>query len=184
MEICCIFVGIYSVRWERGGEDAFQATFREWQDVEALETFFEDNASDLKGGFFGRMTVERAVKATMLEAQKLERRFVELSKMEEKHACRQLESMFRPLDDLQWRKKAFSFSKAKGSQSKSWLRLYAVKVDEGTFVITGGTIKLTHKLQERPHTRQAIKKLEQCLNFLKGSDVVDSDSLYELVFDQ
>lgn len=33
----------------------------------------------------------------------------------------------------------------------SWLRLYAIKLEPGCYIITGGAIKLTRTMEERQH---------------------------------
>ena len=63
----------------------------------------------------------------------------------------------------------------------SWLRLYGLRVDEGVYVITGGAIKLTHRMAERVHTNMELLKLEKGRNFLMKENVFDSDSLVDLI---
>ena len=43
--------------------------------------------------------------------------------------------------------------KEKGRPNRqSWLRLYAIKMNVGIYIITGGAIKHTRTMQEREHT--------------------------------
>jgi hypothetical protein len=46
------------------------------------------------------------------------------------------------------------------------LRLYAIRVAPNLFVITGGTIKLTHRMEEREHTHVELEKLEKVKRYL------------------
>ena len=46
------------------------------------------------------------------------------------------------------------------------LQLYAVKYGDW-FVITGSAIKLTDTMDERPHLKKELKKLEQVRKFLQ-----------------
>ena len=55
----------------------------------------------------------------------------------------------------------------------SWLRLYAIKLTSGVYIITGGAIKLTATMQEREHTRKKLAKLERVRNFLLQENVMD-----------
>ena len=67
--------------------------------------------------------------------------------------------------------------KEKGRPSRgSWLRLYAIKLSMGIYIITGGTIKLTRTMQEREHTLQELEKMEKVRNFLIQERVFDEDS--------
>lgn len=61
----------------------------------------------------------------------------------------------------------------------SWLRLYAIRLEKGTFIITGGAIKLTYKMPERTHTLQELIKMEQVRNFLLEEGIVDKDGFLD-----
>ena len=43
----------------------------------------------------------------------------------------------------------------------SWLRIYAIKLEPGIYVITGGAIKLTRTMQEREHTLVELARMEK-----------------------
>jgi hypothetical protein len=92
-----------------------------------------------------------------------------------------LETLFKPLNDLETGIKVLSLQK--GKIRHSYLRLYAIKIDENLFVIVGGAIKLTPTMKEHPDTQQEKIKLEQAKIYLQGEDIFDSDSFYELLMD-
>ena len=56
--------------------------------------------------------------------------------------------------------------KSYGSHKKSWLRIYAIQIQD-VFIITGGAIKLTQTMQEREHTQQELNNLIKVANELK-----------------
>ena len=58
----------------------------------------------------------------------------------------------------------------------SWLRIYAIKLEPGIYIITGGAIKLTRTMQEREHTLVELARMEKVRNFLLDNDIVDLDS--------
>lgn len=58
----------------------------------------------------------------------------------------------------------------------SWLRIYAIKLDPGIYVITGGAIKLTRTMQEREHTLFELARMEKVRNFMIDNDICDMDS--------
>ena len=75
-----------------------------------------------------------------------------------------------------------SREKAKGKRQTahaSWLRLYAIKLDKGIYLITGGAIKLTHLMSEREHTLNELKKMEMVRNYLLGNGIIDADGIKE-----
>ena len=63
----------------------------------------------------------------------------------------------------------------------SWLRIYAIKFEQGVYVITGGVIKLTLKIEEREHTRIELKKLEMVRQYLLAENIVDEDGFLDFV---
>lgn len=63
----------------------------------------------------------------------------------------------------------------------SWLRLYAIKLEPGCYIITGGAIKLTRTMQERLHTLQELNKMEQVRNLLISQGAFDKDGFIDYV---
>lgn len=142
-----------------------------WNDLGYLTEFFDEHEAHLE--YFG-LDSERAVTKTVDDARKLDELLIDL----EGSAGYSLEQFFRPLDDREYR--SISLSRRKAKRSKSWLRLYAIKIDAEHFVITGGAIKLTHKMEETEHTRNELVKLERCRAYLQSEGVFDDDSFYDL----
>lgn len=130
-----------------------------WTDPIYLEEFFEENKTDLFSGFYGAITIEEAIEKTIEEADELFNDLLTLTRDE-------LNILFEPLDDTEYKLINFQKRKAKGTRYKSWLRIYAVGFYE-SFVITGGAIKLTKKMQDRKHTQDELDKLERMRNLLK-----------------
>ncbi|MGL5563993.1 MAG: hypothetical protein ACRDCN_15450 [Tannerellaceae bacterium] len=83
------------------------------------------------------------------------------------------------MDNLTTRLRPLGKSKLKDN----WLRLYAIKIDDNRFLITGGAIKLTRTMQENEYTNNELYKLSKVCNFLKQEGVFDSDSFDELLFE-
>ncbi|MFZ4796852.1 MAG: hypothetical protein ACOYMA_05120 [Bacteroidia bacterium] len=90
-----------------------------------------------------------------------------------------LDDFFKTLDNLEY--KQIPLSRRKGR--KNYLRLYALKIENNCYVITGGGIKFekVHKMQDRPHLNQELIKFEKCKAFLKENGVSDYDSFYEFL---
>lgn len=72
-----------------------------------------------------------------------------------------------------------TLSKQKGR--KNYLRIYAIRIDENCFVITGGTIKFHHLNKDRQHTQKEMDKINACRDYLKANKVMDADSFYEFI---
>lgn len=57
--------------------------------------------------------------------------------------------------------------------------MYALRVDKNVYIITGGAIKLTQKMQDREHTNIELDKIDRCRRFLIERGIVDLDGLIE-----
>jgi len=61
------------------------------------------------------------------------------------------------------------------------LRIYAIKVGDSAYIITGGAIKLTATMQEREHTLAELQKMELVRNHLISEGVVDAEGFIDLL---
>ena len=171
MKITTTFVeGLYAVKYHGEVLDELERLLDEWMDIEKLSVFFEDNSADLK---YFHLDVDQAIIETRKEAASLRKKLINLTLANNP----ELESLFVNLDDREFR----IIELAKQKSKRRWLRLYAIRVDKDTFVITGGAIKLTHKMEERHHTFKELLKLDICWNYLKSQGVFDLDSFNELI---
>lgn len=57
----------------------------------------------------------------------------------------------------------------------SWLRVYAIRIETDVYIVTGGAIKLTPSMQDRPHTMLELQKLNKCRDYLKQNGGFDQD---------
>lgn len=90
-----------------------------------------------------------------------------------------LASYFRITEMLLGREKARGRRRA----HDSWLRIYALKLERNTYLITGGAIKLTRTMEEREHTLAELRKMELVRNFLIEQGAVDIDGLKDIASD-
>ena len=96
-----------------------------------------------------------------------------------------LDRLFRPLDNSSMSEMVLSKEKAKGhrvSGHASWLRIYAIKLDSGIYLVTGGAIKLTHLMEERSHTLEQLTRMETVRNYLIENSIFDSDGIKDYLF--
>lgn len=61
------------------------------------------------------------------------------------------------------------------------LRIYALKLAKGVYIITGGAIKLTATMQEREHTAAELERIEKVRNFLLDENIIDDDSFVDYI---
>lgn len=176
MEIVRIFADqLTSFRYDTDRPDEFSWLFNQWQDSEFLYEFFTEHIADLQSGFFGSISLLAAIRQTRDEARRLEKKLLQLAQGKPDN----LDSIFEPLrleEPIE-----LTRSKAKGDQPKTWLRVYAIKLESNVYVVTGGAIKLTRSMQDREHTRLELRKFERCRDFLREQGIIDIDGLSELI---
>lgn len=148
------------------GPDELKRLFDFWTDEEQLYDYFKTNSEVLK---YEKIDIEEAITQTIENADL----FFDL--LTENKA--NLDKLFQTLSINPYPVKHLTEYKSK----KKWLRLYAIKIESNYYVITGGAIKQSQRMQDNPLTQEELKKLDQCRNFLIDNGVFDSDSLINFV---
>lgn len=148
---------------------------KQWNDVSWLRSFFKENISDLSL-YFKMTDVNRAICATIDDAEKLQCLMMDMS------SAGELDKIFRPLETQRTSDALLGKEKARlrrEMRRPSWLRIYAIKLSAGVYIVTGGAIKLTGTMNEREHTLQELRKLEMVRTFLLEERIVDNDGFIE-----
>jgi len=162
---------LWAVRFNKDNENALQKVLSQWQDAEWLADFFTQNMDDLIS-YFRITNIEDAIYQTMEDRDELACIIMDIS------PDANLDHFFRPLDNNRISEMLLGKEKDRPSR-RSWLRLYAIKLSMGIYIITGGAIKLTRTMQEREHTLQELEKMEKVRNFLIQERVFDEDSFID-----
>lgn len=166
---------LYTVQYHGNDKDEFDIAFDDWNDPEWLRLFFEENETDLDAynKFHGtNYTIDEAVLKTLDDAEKLEDLLYDIACSGSEY----LQDMFEQLHEKEDDYYVLQKSKAK----RSWLRLYAIRIDEHLYVFTGGAIKLTRTMNEREHTKLELDKLFQVKEFLKRKGLVNKEAFEKL----
>lgn len=140
-----------------------------WNNTTYLHEFVTENKSDVPQN----VSIRTLVFELIDNANDIDDTLNEISK----DPNRSLEEFFKPLDNQEYQ--IVELSKQKGR--KNFLRLFAIKIDNNCFIITGGAIKFHHLNKDRPHTQKEMQKIERCRDYLKANNVFDSDSFYEFL---
>lgn len=148
---------LFSVYNEESGISEFEHIFDEWTNPQATYEFFKTHQNDLRNH-----TIDEAVDRTFEDACALEDRFYEIAFNEQE----QLQTLFKPLFNNQYRLTEFQRSKAYGEFKKSWLRIYGIRIEVDKYIVTGGAIKLTQTMQDRLHTQEQLNRLTQMRDYL------------------
>jgi hypothetical protein len=174
MKLIPIFVaqdsedGLWSIQLDSQSRSEFEKFFDQVNDIEWLHHFFDHNNADLHSGFFGSITIGVAVSRTLDEAEEMENSLYDFSEQGFKGGDDNLQHLFKPLNNFEYTITARQKSKAR--IRKGWLRLYAIRLAENCYLVTGGAIKLTQDMK-RAHLQDELRKLEQSKQFLRNSGI-------------
>lgn len=95
-----------------------------------------------------------------------------------------LEELFKPLSEDDEKKADYERIKVKSKfgniAGRFAFRIYAIKIEDGVYVITGGTIKIVKEMHEAPNTHIELKKINKVYSVLGGID--DKESFVEFIF--
>ena len=171
---------LWAVKYPDKDADELTLLFRNWSSFNYLLDFFLNNLEDLQN-FFHVQRIGQAIQDTFEDAGELERLILDFPYSEN------LDGLFHPLSILDNRTTELTREKARNWERErhaSWLRVYAIRVDKDVFIVTGGAIKLTAAMQDRPHTQAELDKMNKCRDYLKANGIFDQDSFIDYVNDQ
>lgn len=134
------------------------AGINEWKEaydkltsIEFLESFFAENERDLLDGYY-KNSVSNVTDAVLFTISYARTFFDNVLTCCEKK--QNLDTLFKNLDNKSSFPAILLLSKMKNEGKCDWLRMYGIRVDSGLYTMTGGTIKLTHLMEDRPHTKK------------------------------
>ena len=166
---------LWAVRYDGAKDNALQTLFEQWSDPEWLVDFFMKNMSDLTS-YFKITDINQAIYDTIDDNMRMQCLILDISPDAD------LDKIFRPLENSRTSEMLLGKEKAKiknRPQHASWLRIYAIKLEPGCYIITGGAIKLTRTMQEREHTLAELRKMESVRNFLLQGGAIDADGFID-----
>jgi hypothetical protein len=168
MKIVPIFADkLFAFHYKGEAVNEFDRLMDLWTDIAFLIDYLKEN---------NITNVKKIVKDILQDAEQIQDFLDNISQNKEPYGF-----YFEPLQNSE-RNKLLAFQK--GKIKENILRYYAIKLDENCFVITGGAIKMSQKMQEHPDTTNELKKLEKARVYLKQNGVFDEDSFFELLIEQ
>lgn len=155
-------IELYVVHYEDEQENEYDRLFNNWTDPAYLYEYAKSNQIEDATTF---------IYEVLRDAEKMEDTFFQYVDPGD-----ELVRFFRPLSDVDI---GFGteLSPRKGKLSKNKLRIYAFQLDEHSFLITGGAIKMSQKMQDHPDTLRELEKIKRVKQYLTAHGVFDSDSL-------
>jgi len=167
---------LWAVRYDGENDNELYNMFDKWNNVLWLRDFFRANETDLWLNY-EMLDINEAVIDTIEDSEILEAALLDLSPNAD------LDTLFRPLSNYA-QESYLEKEKAKIKKRRkhaSWLRIYAIKLNSGIFIITGGAIKLTATMQECTHTALELTKIEQVRRFLIDNGIADETGFVDYI---
>lgn len=168
MKIVRIFADrLFVFHYPHETNNEFERLMGAWTDVSYLHDFAKKNEV---------VHVNKFIENILQNAEEIQDYLENINRDNEPYGF-----YFEPLQ-ISEQTKILAFQK--GKIRRNQLRFYAIKIDDNCFVITGGAIKMSKKMQEHPDTDNELKKLREARAFLNKSAVFDEDSFFELLSEQ
>ena len=166
---------LWAVRYDGAEDNILVTIFEQWNDIQWLREFFKTNIDDLMS-YFKITDVNEAIYDTLDDSDRLECLILDISPDAD------LDKLFRPLENYCINECVLGKEKARiknRPNHDSWLRIYAIKLEPGKYIVTGGAIKLTATMREREHTLRELFNMEKVRQFLIDNNVIDGDAFVD-----
>ncbi|SRR5690554_4114721 len=157
------------------GIDILHKVLSEWRDTEYVFNFYEKNKKTIEDGPITPYgySFEDFSEEIMFDLEQLEE-FIKSVK----DGDVELDDCFAPLSKDEEEIKVLSLRKRRCK----WLRIYAIRVYENLYVVTGGAIKITKTMQKHRDTKNELAQLNYSRDWLKQHGIV-TDEVFYLHFD-
>lgn len=168
MKIICIFADqLFAFHYDNNEDNEYDRLMELWTDVGFLNEYAKINNIE---------DVNEFIIEILHDAEQIQDFLENLNQNNQSYGI-----YFEPLQESE-RKKQLPFQKGKIKWNR--LRLYAIKLEENFYVITGGAIKMSQTMQEHPDTQHELTKLNAARAYFERNWVFDADSFYELLIEQ
>jgi hypothetical protein len=157
--------------------DEFNRLFDLWTDAEYLKGFFEEYINDLMTVFWKNMSIRSAVFKALGEAEDFEDMIHEIEHGRSWKGKTKIGQIFQPLENREYKDKIYKKHKAKPENKLPFLRLYAIRLADDCYIITGGAIKLTQEMNGMAHLENELNKMEQVKRYLKENEILYFEDL-------
>lgn len=168
MKIDTIFVGhLYAFHHEMEADNEFDRVMNLWTNVRYLKLFAqENNVADISAFVEDRLE----------DADEIQDVIEEIRNNNDI-----LKYFFKSLYNNEAGGRTLSLRK--GKKPYNYLRLYAIRIDDNCFVITGGAIKMSLEMKDHPLTDRELQKLNWAKSYLEDNGVFDDDSFSEFLIE-
>lgn len=169
---------LYAIK-TAGGSDAFFDCFKRWEDPMYLYHFFKERPHAL---LYYRVDAKQAAQLVINESQQFQSDILAI--VHGKQPATTLDkAVFVPLHENGGFDMPLLEVKAYGAeQGISFLRLYAVRLKDGCYIVVGGLIKTGKALQDFEEGIQMMETIKALVAFLQKSKYSDAFDIAILEF--
>lgn len=163
---------LFAVQFEGEGQNIYDTLIEQWNDPIYITEFLKKHEIQVKAN---HETIESIRFIIDRDAEGIDDTLYELSQQENAN----FDDFFKPLNNNEYHEVYLQPQKGR----KNYLRIYAVKIESNMYLITGGAIKLTHRMQDAEHTKKELSKLNRVRDYLKENGVDDNETFYSLLIE-
>lgn len=162
---------LYSIVRNNEDDNELRRLIQLWNDVDFLYQFYKKNKTYFKDPFFGiEYTSEDFLNDINSDLERLENFIEKISYSDD------IDSFFIELSKEE-NNRILSINK----KQFKLLRLYAVKIEDHIYIIVGGAIKITKKMQAHSMTNNCLHECEYCRAKLFENRITTSTKLNEFI---
>jgi hypothetical protein len=165
MKITRIFENqLYSFHYDEYNEIEYERNLNQWSNTSYLFEFAKENNIQDIVAFVDEISDN---------LEELEDLINDIAESDGK-----FKRIFIPLEHSETNK---TISLRKGKINHNRLRLYAIKLIDELFIITGGAIKMSQRMSDHPGTAKEHRKLSAARQYLEINDIHNEDAFFELI---
>lgn len=173
---------LYSMQYDNEPLDEYHRVFRDWHEASFLAEFFRLNAEYLQQPFWKEYfsEPEDAAKDVIVDATALERYINQLADNAKNGETPDFESYFQPLEGKYIYEWKLIPMKGYGTGKPTFIRLYAIRMEENCYLVVYGGLKLADTIQNSPVLKtEVFKRIDQTLAYLKQEGITEQEDLKE-----
>jgi len=165
MKIACIFENqLYSFHYNEYDKNEYDRNLNLWSNTAYLYEFAKEN---------NIQDIVAFVDEIYDNLEEMEDLINDIAESDGK-----FKRIFIPLEHSETNK---TISLRKGKINHNRLRLYAIKLIDELFIITGGAIKMSQRMLDHPGTAKEHSKLSAARQYLEINDIHNEDAFFELI---
>lgn len=160
------------------GRDEFYKLQQLWRDPLYLDEFYDQNLIYFKDPYWTGVSKTDFVYNVIISSYAI------FKAIKDALHNNTMEDLFKPLSEDDEKNNDYERVKVKSKfgniLGRFAFRIYAIKIEDGVYAITGGTIKIVKEMHEAPNTHIELRKLAKVYSCLDG--VNDKESFVEFIF--